>query len=161
MAINLHLYEDETMKTKLILIATMFAALVSFAQTNGIIFPQLLSSTNTVLMTNAEFRSYSGSRIIFKNDEGYQSFRAPDLNTNVLNALHITAAQLDLKQQALDAARQKYKDQAYKDQVAYEAERERQLAIEQRAEAEKKQSQRQAHVSPPGTVNYYQQVGAY
>ena len=156
MAINLHLYEDETMKTKLILIATMFAALVSFAQTNGIIFPQLLSSTNTVLMTNAEFRSYSGSRIIFKNDEGYQSFHAPDLNTNVLNALHITAAQLDLKQQALDAASQKYKDQVYKAQVADEAERERQLAI-QRAEAEKRQAQVLSH----GTLTPYQQVGAH
>jgi hypothetical protein len=53
-------------KTKLALIAAVFAALVSSAQTNIIIFPQLLSPTNTVLMTNAEFRTFSGNKIFRK-----------------------------------------------------------------------------------------------
>jgi hypothetical protein len=106
------------MKTKIILVATVFAALISSAQTNGIIFPQLLSPTNSVLMTNAEFRCFSGNRIIFKNDDGYQTFHAPDLNTNVLATLHITAHQLDRNQKALDAQSRQYKEQAASLQAA-------------------------------------------
>lgn len=95
------------MKTKLILIATVFAALVSSAQTNSIIFPQLLSPTNSVLMTNAEFRCYSGAKIFFMNDAGYKAFYAADLNTNVLAALHISPAQLAAQQKKLDDAKQR------------------------------------------------------
>jgi hypothetical protein len=121
------------MKTKIILVATVFAALISSAQTNSIIFPQLLSPTNSVLMTNAEFRCFSGNRIIFKNDDGYQTFNAPDLNTNVLAALHTTTAQLDLNQKLLEAKNQHYNDQVSA-QLA-EMERQKQLKI-QHAQAE-------------------------
>ena len=82
------------------------------AQANGIIFPQLLSPTKSVLMTNAEFRLFSGGKIFFKNDNGYQSFHAADLNTNVLAALHTTAAQLEMQQKNLDAVNQQYREQA-------------------------------------------------
>lgn len=82
------------------------------AQANGIVFPQLLSPTDSVLMTNAEFRLFSGDKIFFKNDSGYQSFHAADLNTNVLAALHATAAQLEMQQKNLAAANQRYKEQA-------------------------------------------------
>lgn len=71
------------------------------AQTN-IIFPQLISSTNTVLMTNAEFRCFGGDKIFFLNENGYQSFYAADLSTNVLSALHVTAAQLAARKKAQD-----------------------------------------------------------
>ena len=114
------------MKTKLLLVATVFAALVSSAQTNSIIFPQLLSPTNSILMTNAEFRCFSGNRIVFKNDNGYQTFHAPDLNTNVLAALHITAAQLDLNQKHLEAENQHYKNQVATAQAAQAVEAKRQ-----------------------------------
>src|ERR1035437_6379718 len=96
------------MKTKLVLIAAMFAALISAAQTNSIIFPQLLSPTNSVLMTNAEFRVISGKKIFFLNEAGYKSFTAADLNTNVLAALGTSAAKLDSQQAARDAANKKY-----------------------------------------------------
>ena len=78
------------------------------AQTNSIVFPQLLSPTDLVLMTNAEFRCLSGDKIFFRNDNGYQSFRATDLNTEVLAALHITAAQLEARHKNLDAANRRY-----------------------------------------------------
>jgi peroxiredoxin len=74
---------------------------------DGLVFPQLLSPTNSVLMTNAEFRCYAGGKIFFKNDSGYQSFQAGDLNPGVLAALHTTAALLDAQQQKLDAANQR------------------------------------------------------
>jgi peroxiredoxin len=80
-------------------------------QTNSIIFPQLLSPTDSVLMTNAEFRCFSGNKIFFRNESSYQSFHATDLNTNVLVALHITAAQLETRQKNLDAANQRYREQ--------------------------------------------------
>ncbi len=95
------------MKPALVIVA-LFCALTSFAQTNSIIFPQLLSPTNSVLMTNAEFRCFSGAKIFFKNDDGYKSFTAAELNTNVLAALHVTAAGLDAKQASLERANADY-----------------------------------------------------
>jgi peroxiredoxin len=82
------------------------------AQTNSIMFPQLLSPTDSVLMTNAEFRSFSGDKIIFRNDNGYRTFHVADLNKDVLATLHITAAQLEALQKNLDAANQRYREQA-------------------------------------------------
>jgi peroxiredoxin len=82
------------------------------AQTNSIIFPQLLSPTDSVLMTNAEFRLFSGNKIFFKNDNGYQSFHAADLNPDVMAVLHTTAAQLEAQQKNLDAANERYREQA-------------------------------------------------
>lgn len=81
------------------------------AQLNNVIFPQLLSPTDSVLMTKVEFRVFSGDKIIFRNDNGYRTFHAADLNTNVLAALHITAAQLEMQQKILDAADQRYKEE--------------------------------------------------
>jgi len=78
------------------------------AQTNRLLFPQPLSPVNSVLMTNAEFRCFSGNKIFFKNDNGYQSFHAADLNTNVLAALRITSGQLEAQQKDLDATNQRY-----------------------------------------------------
>jgi len=119
-------------KTKLVLIAAMFAALVSSAQTNAIIFPQLLSPTNSVLMTNAEFRCYFGNKIFFRNDAGYQSFHPADLNTNVLATLGTTSAKLEVQQKALDDA------EKARQQKIIDAAKEKQLLAEQKAEAYKK-----------------------
>jgi peroxiredoxin len=82
------------------------------ALTNSIIFPHLLSPTDSVLMTNAEFRCFSGSKIYFRNDNGYQSFHAADLNPDVLAVLHVTDAQLEAQQKNLDAANERYKEEA-------------------------------------------------
>jgi hypothetical protein len=96
-------------KTKLVLAAAMFTVLVSSAQTNSIMFPLLLSPTNSVLMTNAEFRVISGAKIFFKNNAGYRMFYPGQLNSNVLAALHTSIPQLVAQQQKIiDDAAQAY-----------------------------------------------------
>lgn len=140
------------MKAKLILLAGLFYGLVASAQTNTIIFAQLLSPTNSVLMTNAEFRCFSGNHIIFKNDSGYQVFRAPDLSTNVLVALHISAAKLDSQQQAMTLANQRYKEQVAA--AAAEQERQKQLAIQQKiTDREKRIAKIKAYQADHPTYN--------
>jgi hypothetical protein len=114
------------MKTKLILLGLILTAITGKAQTNAIVFPQLLSATNSVLMTNAEFRCFVGDKVFFRNDNGYQSFHAPALNTNVLTALGTTAGKLEAKQQALDDANQQFKaEQAAAAHAAAKAEYDR------------------------------------
>jgi peroxiredoxin len=81
------------------------------APTNSIIFPQLLSPMDSILMTNAEFRGFSGDKLIFRNDNGYRTFRAADLNADLLAALRVTTGQLDTQQKNLEAAKQRYNEQ--------------------------------------------------
>jgi peroxiredoxin len=94
--------------TLLLILGLAFVVLAD-PQTDSVVFPQLLSPTDSVLMTNAEFRCFSGNKIFFRNDHGYKSFHAADLNANILATLHITAAQLEVLQKNLDAANQRYK----------------------------------------------------
>jgi hypothetical protein len=70
--------------------------------TNLIVFERLFSCTNTILMTNAEFRCVLGDRLFFRNNNAYQGFHAYDLNNNVLTRLHLTKDQLNLQQVRLD-----------------------------------------------------------
>jgi len=77
--------------------------LAAKAQTNAIVFPQLLSATNSVLMTNAEFRLVSGNRVFFENANGEQWFRATNLDASVLAALKLDAKTLDANQAKIDA----------------------------------------------------------
>ena len=83
------------MKTLLVLLIGCASVIILDAQTNSIVFPQLLSATNSVLMTNAEFRAVSGSKLIFKANDSYQSFEARLLNEDVLKRLGITVSQLE------------------------------------------------------------------
>lgn len=99
------------MKTSLIFLIGILSAIAAPAQTNTVVFAQLLSPANAILMTNAEFRTFSGNKIFFKNDRGYQSFHASDLNTNVLNLIGTSANKLDSQQRALEAANERYKEQ--------------------------------------------------
>jgi hypothetical protein len=86
------------------LILFLLVAVNASAQTN-VIFPQLLSATNTVLMTNAEFRCISGNRIFFLSGETYKVFRPSDLTSNELAALHLSADKLNATQAAQDKAK--------------------------------------------------------
>ena len=58
------------MKAIISLLGLLLVAVNGVAQTNAIAFPQLLSATNSVLMTNAEFRCFVGDKVFFKNDNG-------------------------------------------------------------------------------------------
>jgi peroxiredoxin len=78
------------------------------AQTASIVFPQLLSPADAILMTNASFRYFAGNKIFFSNESECQWFHAADLNSEVLTALHITTAQLEAQQKNLDTASQRY-----------------------------------------------------
>lgn len=90
------------MNVRIVFIVLLFAALFSSAQTNIIIFPELLSPTDSILTTNAEFRVISGARIFFKNEDGYRWFYPGQLNSNVLVALHTSIPQLAAQQQILN-----------------------------------------------------------
>jgi hypothetical protein len=106
---------EGNMKTKTLLIASIPIVLAIFsihAQTTNITFEKLLSSTNSVLMTNAEFRCFSGARIFFRNADGYRAFYPGELNSNVLTALHTSIIQLAAQQQALIDANQRQWDAA-------------------------------------------------
>lgn len=96
------------MKSKLVVIGLLISQ-ASFAQDHAIIFPKLLSPIDSVLMTNAEFRCFSGDKMFFKNEGGYHAFHAADLNTNVLFALHVSSEQLEAKQKAADEADKRYR----------------------------------------------------
>jgi alkyl hydroperoxide reductase subunit AhpC len=100
------------MKSAIALLSILGSAALAGAQTNDVVFPQLLSPTGAILMTNAQFRTVAGSKIIFRNDNGYQTYHTADLNTDVLATLHVTAAQLDARQKTVDAANQRYREQA-------------------------------------------------
>lgn len=82
-------------------------------------------------MTNAEFRCFAGDKLFFKNDGGYQSFHAADLNTNVLNALGTSVAKIEMQQKTLADA------EIARRQKAVEAAREQQILAQQKAEAQR------------------------
>lgn len=75
-------------------------AVVTYAASN-IVFPKLLSVSNTVLMTNAEFRCAAGGKVFFHNADGYRDFTAEQLSTNVLGRLGLTTAGLHDQKVAL------------------------------------------------------------
>lgn len=89
------------MKIQLVLIAIILAT-CAHAQTNQpIIFDRLLSCSNTVLMTNAEFRVVgSKDRIFFLSGDAYRFFTPSQLNSNVLSRIGISQAKLKARADA-------------------------------------------------------------
>lgn len=140
------------MKEKLITIG-LFLAFISAAQTNAthravpVIFMQLLSAANSVLMTNAEFNTTVGNKLYFSNGGTCRAFRATNLNADVLATLHIAPEQLDAQQRTMDAAAQDRKDIAAA-QLAEQV-RQRNLAIQRlviaNSGAQKAYQQQQEH----------------
>jgi hypothetical protein len=86
----------------------------TFAQTNQaadapasavpvpVIFDQLLSASNSVLMTNAEFRQSFGRKLVFKSGLDLQSFDIGQLHPSVLKRLGLDPAGLAAAQKKLD-----------------------------------------------------------
>lgn len=102
------------MKTIIVVLTGALLLTQMRAQTNAVMFPQLLSTNNSVLMTNAEFRTCYGNQILFKNESSYQHFSGRDLSTNVLAELHVTVSSLEEDQIKIDAAKQKFNANAAK-----------------------------------------------
>src|SRR5580692_8643893 len=107
------------MKKLTLIAAIILTAIASRAQTNSIIFPQLLSCTNTVLMTNAEFRCTTGSRVVFLSGGNYEIYEAESLNTNVLNQLGCNVQKMKRAQLDLEAADKSFWNQRRLDEKKY------------------------------------------
>ena len=110
------------------------------AQTNApagaapIVFSELLSTNESGLMTNAEFRCTQGLSVFFRSKDGsdYERFNAGEIDTNQLARMGLVLAKLRADQARLDAARQRY---------AQEVAQARQLAAEQAQAAEQSTNQ--------------------
>jgi hypothetical protein len=86
---------------KLVMLMLLASALALNAQTNKLVFDQLLSCSNTVLMTNAEYRCTTGMRVAFMNAGGCQLFDVRSIDTNALERIGISSDQLALKDKNL------------------------------------------------------------
>lgn len=76
--------------------------------TSPVVFPELLSSDHTVLMTNAEFRCTQGRRLIFRNAAAYQTFDSAVLDAGVLDRLGLSLDRLQAAQDRMDDLRAQY-----------------------------------------------------
>ncbi|EEF60965.1 hypothetical protein Cflav_PD4134 [Pedosphaera parvula Ellin514] len=86
--------------------------------TNPMVFSRIVSTNNTVLMTNAEFRSAFGRKIIFKSDLQLESFDFAKLHPAILEALKLTPDNIKAEQAKLDE-----KNRAWNAQSADEAQK--------------------------------------
>jgi glucan-binding YG repeat protein len=86
--------------------------------TNPIVFSRIVSTNNSVLMTNAEFRSAFGRKIIFKSNLQLESFDFEKLHPSILEALKITPDNVKAEQAKLDE-----KNRAWNAQSAEEAQK--------------------------------------
>jgi hypothetical protein len=74
----------------MLMLMLLAGALTLNAQTNQIVFDRLMSCSNTVLMTNAEYRCTTGMRVAFLNADGCQLFDVRSIDTNALNRIGIS-----------------------------------------------------------------------
>ena len=124
------------------LIALMILAvggLTLRAQTNLVTFPELLSCTNTVLMTNATFRCAVAGKLFFQSGDDEHGYMAETLDTNVLAKLGLNLSALKAAQASSEAMKRVYWQQ-YQQLLAQQAEqaREQQLAEAQLAAQQSK-----------------------
>lgn len=104
------------MRMKIVLLLTcLLIGLRMEAQTNQVVFTELKSAAGNVLMTNATYRCVVGEKLFFENDQGEHGFKAVDLDTNILNRLGMSLAQLTAAQSRINernaAALQTYEQQ--------------------------------------------------
>ena len=117
------------MKRFLLLLAIMSCVPFAVAQpvgvtaTNQIIFPLLLSTNQSTLMTNAEFRCTQGIKVFFRNSDGsiYQSFDASEIDSNQLAQMGLNLAAMEGAQNRLVEDRQQFAQQEAAGQAAFAA----------------------------------------
>jgi hypothetical protein len=155
LAARLFLHQAQTnikfMKTIICLVA--LCGMNAFGQTNQIIFPQLLSCSNTVLMTGAEYRCTTGTKVVFMKDDSYQSFEAAALNSNVLATIGVTLEKLEADKQRKtlnDASYQRERAADLARDAALQAEGIQHAQMEAKAEA---QAQTKSTFKPQGTIS--------
>ena len=126
------------MKLLLLLLVLMGGLRIAVAQpvgvtaTNQLIFPFLLSTNQTTLMTNAEFRCTQGIKVFFRNSDGsiYQSFDAPEIDSNQLAQMGLNLATMEGAQDQLVQDRQQFAQQEAAGQAAVAAAQAAQAAQE-------------------------------
>ena len=124
------------MKLRLLAGFGIFLAVGASGQTN-IVFPELLSPSETVLMTNAEFRCLTGGKLCFRSGlSDYRSYEAAKLHTNVLLKLGFTLEDLQKRQAAFDQ-KNKLATAAYAAQAAALAQQRQQAELKAQSDAEK------------------------
>ncbi len=112
--------------------------------TNQIFFPVLLSTNESVLMTNAEFRCTQGVRVFFRDGDVYHAFYAAEIDTNQLALLGITLAKLSEDQTKLDAERQ----QLAQEMALAQAQAAQQPAPQEQTESNNQTNQTSTATSP-------------
>lgn len=146
------------MKVLLLLLAIVGCLRLAVAQpvgitaTNQVIFPLLLSTNQSTLMTNAEFRCTQGIKVFFRNDDGsiYQSFDASEIDSNQLAQMGLNLATMEANQDRLAEARQQFAQQEAAGQAAVAAAQAAQAA--QQAQNTSSQGTNQAASSLPSTT---------
>jgi hypothetical protein len=131
------------MKRFLLLLAIVGCLRLAVAQpvgitaTNQIIFPFLLSTNQSTLMTNAEFRCTQGIKVFFRNSDGslYQSFNASEIDSNQLAQMGLSLAAMEDAQDRLVEDRQQFAQQEAAGQAAVAAAQAAQAAQEAQANA--------------------------
>src|SRR5580704_18545017 len=123
------LWKRRAMKPFLLLLAIVSCFRVAVAQpvgvtaTNQIIFPLLLSTNQSALMTNAEFRCTQGIKVFFRNSDGsiYQSFNATEIDSNQLAQMGLNLDTMAGAQDRLTQDRQQFAQQEAAGQAAVAA----------------------------------------
>ena len=110
---------------------------VGITATNQVIFPLLLSTNESTLMTNAEFRCTQGIKVFFRNSDGsiYQSFDATEIDSNQLAQMGLNLDSMEGAQDRLVEDRQQFAQQEAAGQAAVAAAQAAQAAQEAQANA--------------------------
>jgi hypothetical protein len=127
---------------------------VGITATNQIIFPLLLSTNQSTLMTNAEFRCTQGIKVFFRNSDGsiYQNFDATEIDSNQLAQMGLNLATMLDAQDRLVQDRQQFAQQEAAGQAAFAAAQAAQAAQEaQQAQNASNQSTNQVSSSTTTT----------
>jgi hypothetical protein len=157
------------MKPLLLFLAIMGCFRLAVAQpvgitaTNQLIFPLLLSTNQSALMTNAEFRCTQGIKVFFCNSDGsiYQSFNASEIDSNQLAQMGLNLAAMDGAQNRLVEDRQQFAQQEAAGQAAVAAAQAQAAQQAQQAQNNSSQgtnsSSSSTNAAPKKTHHHHQQ----
>lgn len=95
------------MKTKLIIAALALSALSAFAQVETNVFAKLMDKNDELIMTNAQFRSIAGRKVIFKqlDTDKLKPVDVMQLHPKILAKLKIDTSEAIAKQEEIDKAK--------------------------------------------------------
>lgn len=118
---------------------------VGVTATNQLVFPLLLSTNESPLMTNAEFRCTQGIKVFFRTTDGstYENFDATEIDSNQLAQMGLDVTTLQDAQTRLQDDRTKFAQEEAAGQAAVAA-AQAQEAAQQQAQTNSDQGTNQA-----------------